>query len=31
MATFLSGIAEFKHDLISERVESGLTVAKARD
>lgn len=30
MATFLSGIAEFEHDLISERVKSGLAVAKAR-
>lgn len=30
MATFLSGIAEFERDLISERVKSGLTAAKAR-
>lgn len=30
MATFLSGIAEFEHDLISERVKSGLAAAKAR-
>ena len=30
MATLLSGIAEFEHDLISERVKSGLAAAKAR-
>ena len=30
MATFLSGIAEFERDLISERVKSGLASAKAR-
>lgn len=30
MATFLSGIAEFERDLISERVKSGLSAAKAR-
>lgn len=30
LATFLSGIAEFERDLISERVESGLAAAKAR-
>ncbi|WP_273729200.1 recombinase family protein [Brucella gallinifaecis] len=30
LATFLSGIAEFERDLISERVKSGLTAAKAR-
>ena len=30
MATFLSGIAEFERDLISERVKSGLMAAKAR-
>lgn len=30
LATFLSGIAEFERDLISERVKSGLAVAKAR-
>lgn len=30
MATFLSGIAEFERDLISERVRSGLASAKAR-
>lgn len=30
MATFLSGIAEFERDLISERVKSGLAVAKAK-
>lgn len=30
MATFLSGIAEFESDLISERVKSGLAAAKAR-
>lgn len=30
MATFLSGIAEFERDLISERVKSGLAAAKAR-
>lgn len=29
-ATFLSGIAEFDRDLISERVKSGLAAAKAR-
>ncbi|WDZ82020.1 recombinase family protein (plasmid) [Ensifer adhaerens] len=29
-ATFLSGIAEFERDLISERVKSGLAAAKAR-
>lgn len=29
MATFLSGIAEFERDLISERVKSGLAAAKA--
>ena len=28
MATFLSGIAEFERDLISERVKSGLAAAK---
>jgi hypothetical protein len=28
--TFFSGIAEFERDLISERVKSGLAVAKAR-
>jgi len=31
MVTFLSGIAEFERDLISERVKSGLAAAKARD
>ena len=30
MATFLSGIAEFERDLISEQVKSGLAAAKAR-
>ena len=30
MATFLSGIAEFERDLISERVKSGLAAARAR-
>lgn len=30
MATFLSGIAEFERELISERVKSGLAAAKAR-
>lgn len=30
LATFLSGIAEFERDLISERVKSGLASAKAR-
>lgn len=30
LATFLSGITEFEQDLISERVKSGLAVAKAR-
>lgn len=30
LATFLSGIAEFESDLISERVKSGLAAAKAR-
>lgn len=30
LATFLSGIAEFERDLISERVKSGLAIAKAR-
>ncbi|WP_343685637.1 recombinase family protein [Asticcacaulis sp.] len=30
MATFLSGIAEFERDLISERVRSGLAHARAR-
>ena len=30
LATFLSGIAEFERDLISERVKSGLAAAKAR-
>ena len=30
IATFLSGIAEFERDLISERVKSGLVAAKAR-
>lgn len=30
MATLLSGIAEFERDLISERVKSGLAVARAR-
>jgi putative DNA-invertase from lambdoid prophage Rac len=29
LATFLSGIAEFERDLISERVKSGLAAAKA--
>ncbi|MET6349407.1 recombinase family protein [Enterobacter kobei] len=28
LATFLSGIAEFERDLISERVKSGLAVAR---
>ncbi|MET0173331.1 MAG: recombinase family protein [Agrobacterium vaccinii] len=30
LATFLSGIAEFERDFISERVKSGLAAAKAR-
>ena len=30
LATFLSGIAEFERDLISERVKSGMAAAKAR-
>lgn len=30
LATFLSGIAKFERDLISERVKSGLAAAKAR-
>ncbi len=30
MATILSGIAEFERDLISERVKSGLAVARAK-
>ncbi len=30
MATFLSGIAEFERDMISERVKSGMAAAKAR-
>ncbi|WP_245289606.1 MULTISPECIES: recombinase family protein [Agrobacterium] len=30
LATFLSSIAEFERDLISERVKSGLAAAKAR-
>jgi len=30
MATFLSGIAEFERDFISERVKSGLAAARAR-
>lgn len=30
LATFLSGIAEFERDLISERVKFGLAIAKAR-
>ncbi|WP_277610511.1 recombinase family protein [Klebsiella pneumoniae] len=30
LATVLSGIAEFERELISERVKSGLAVAKAR-
>ena len=30
MATFLSGIAEFERDLISERGKSGLVASKAR-
>lgn len=30
MATLLSGIAQFERDLLSERVKSGLAVAKAR-
>lgn len=30
MATFLSGIAEFESDLISQRIKSGLAVAKAK-
>jgi DNA invertase Pin-like site-specific DNA recombinase len=30
LATFLSGIAEFERDLISERVKSGIAAAKAR-
>ena len=30
VATFLSGIAEFERDLISERVKFGLAIAKAR-
>lgn len=31
LATFLSGITEFERDLISERIRSGFTAAKARD
>lgn len=30
LETFLSGIAEFERDLLSERVKSGLAAAKAR-
>ncbi len=30
LATFLSGIAEFERDLISERVKSGMAAARAR-
>ncbi|KPY72594.1 hypothetical protein ALO45_200207 [Pseudomonas syringae pv. syringae] len=30
LAKFLYGIAEFEHDLISERVKSGLAAARAR-
>jgi len=30
MATMLAGIAQFERDLLSERVKSGLTAAKAR-
>lgn len=30
LATFLSGIAEFERDLMSERVKSGLAAARAR-
>ncbi|EGH48794.1 TnpR, partial [Pseudomonas syringae pv. pisi str. 1704B] len=30
LATFLSGIAEFERDLISERVKSGLAASRAR-
>jgi putative DNA-invertase from lambdoid prophage Rac len=30
LATVLAGIAEFEHDLISERIKSGLAAAKAR-
>ncbi len=30
LVTFLSGIAEFERDFISERVKSGLAAAKAR-
>ncbi len=29
LATFLSGIAEFERDLISERIKSGLAAAKS--
>ena len=30
LATVLAGIAEFEHDLISERIRSGLAAAQAR-
>lgn len=30
LATFLSGIAEFERDLISQQVKSGLAAAKVR-
>ena len=30
MATVLAGIAEFEHDLLRERIRSGLAAAKAR-